>query len=254
MKGQFDTAHPFDDQEVVAQRMLRSQMPAMPIVDDRGKLLGVVALQDALNILQQEASEDIHLIAGTNVVDSLHTPTMVRLRLRLPWLFLTLAGELFIALVIAKIFKPTLEKAVVLSAFIPAITATGGNVGLQATTIIVRGLGMGTIREAHFWKVLFAEMRLGCLLGLSCGLVAGITANLIEITNPEAFKIGLSVFLAMVSSTIATSLMGALEPIVLHKFKFDPATACGPFVTMFNDLFGSVIYLLIAMLMNFSKG
>jgi cation transporter-like permease len=221
------------------------------VVGRDGKLLGIVTPHDALSILHVKASEDIHMMAGTNVVDSLHTPTVTRLKLRLPWLMLTLAGELFIALVIAKIFQPTLQRAVVLTAFMPAIMATGGNVGLQATTIIVRGLGMGTIRQGQLLRVLVSEMRLGILLGIACGIAAGVSSYLIESAHPEALKIGLAVSLAMISAASATSLGGALGPFLLHRLGRDPATACGPFVTMFNDLFGAVVYLFIAMLMDF---
>lgn len=252
MRHEFETVDPYEDQEIVARRMLQSQAPAIPVVDRHRKLLGVVTLQDALNILQQEATEDIQKIAGTNVADSVHTPAFVRWRLRVPWLMLTLAGEMVIALVMTTIFRKTMEQAAILMAFMPAIMATGGNVGLQTTTMVVRGLGMGSIREAQLWKVVFAELRVGLLLGLSCGLAAAIVSSLIELRHPDWMKVGLTVFLAMVSATLATSASGALGPLVLHKLKFDPATACGPFVTMFNDLFGAVVYLTIAMLMNFS--
>jgi magnesium transporter len=136
----------------------------------------------------------------------------------------------------------------------PAITAAGGNVGLQSTTLIVRGLGMGTIRRGQFARVLWTELRLGMLLGVTCGVAAAGVAILIEHRHPWAvvLKLGLAVFLAMVSATGATSIVGAVEPMVLHRFRFDPATACGPFVTMFNDLFGTTVYFLIATLLDFT--
>jgi magnesium transporter len=214
-------------------------------------MLGVVTLQDIVEVIQQEASEDMHKMAGSVVVDSLTTPTLVRYRMRLPWILLTLGGELFIALVISKVFRETLERAAVLAAFMPAIAAAGGNVGLQSTTLIVRGLGMGTIRMSQFMRVLWTELRLGVLLGVTCGLAAAVVAILLERGNPSVGKLGISVFLAMVSATGATSIVGAVEPMVLHRLKFDPATACGPFVTMFNDLFGTSVYFLIATLMKF---
>jgi magnesium transporter len=239
------------DQEEVAKLAQKYRLRHVPVVDGEMKLLGVVTLQDIIDVIQHEASEDIMKMAG-GVVDSLHTPTIVRFRMRLPWLFLTLGGELFIALVISKVFRATLERAAILAAFMPAIAATGGNVGLQSTSLIIRGLGMGTIRTGQFFKVLVAEMRLGSLLGLTCGIAAALMASLIEIHNPSAFKLGVAVFLAMVSATSATSLVGAAEPLILHRLKFDPATASGPFVTMFNDLFGTTIYFFIAMLLGFS--
>jgi len=215
-------------------------------------MLGVVTLQDIVEVIQHEASEDMHKMAGTVDVDTLDTPLLRRYARRLPWLLLTLGGELVIAVVISKIFRTTLEKAVVLSAFMPAIAAAGGNVGLQSTTLIVRGLGMGTIRAAQFMKVILTELRLGTFLGVTCGLASAAIAMMIQWNHQDVIKIGIAVFLAMISATVATSLGGALGPMLLHRLKMDPATACGPFVTMFNDLFGTSVYFLIASLLNFA--
>jgi magnesium transporter len=252
MQRRPETVPPDCDHVDVRRLMALKDLHSVPVVGRDGKLLGVVTQDDLLDVIEREVHEDIVNIAGAKVVDPLHTPLGLRIRLRMPWLLLTLGGELFIALVITKIFRPTLEKAVVLAAFIPAIMATGGNVGLQATTIIIRALGLGSVKSRHLWPVVFHEVRLGAILGLCCGVMAGVVAYLINWGHHEVFKISASVFLSMLSATVATSFVGTLEPLLLHRLKFDPATACGPFVTMFNDIFGSIVYLVIAMLMNFS--
>jgi|SRR5882672_10135706 len=251
MRKDISFVGPETDQEEVARLAQKYRIRAVPVVDGQLKMIGVVTLQDIVEVIQQEASEDMHKMAGSVVVDSMTTPTFVRYKMRLPWIMLTLGGELFIAVVISKIFGDTLARAAILAAFMPAITAAGGNVGLQSTTLIVRGLGMGTIRAGQFMRVLWTELRLGMLLGVTCGLAAAGVAMLIEHGYPSVFKLGIAVFLAMVSATGATSLVGAIEPMVLHRLKFDPATACGPFVTMFNDLFGTSVYFLIATLLHF---
>lgn len=251
MRKEISFVGPDTDQEEVARIAQKYRIRAVPVVDASLKMLGVVTLQDIVEVIQQEASEDMHKMAGSVVVDSLTTPTFVRYKMRLPWIMLTLGGELFIAVVISKIFGDTLQRAAILAAFMPAITAAGGNVGLQSTTLIVRGLGMGTIRSGQFMKVLMTELRLGMLLGVTCGIAAAATAMAIEHEYKSVIKLGIAVFCAMVSATGATSLVGAIEPMVLHKMKFDPATACGPFVTMFNDLFGTSVYFLIATLLQF---
>jgi magnesium transporter len=251
MRKEISFVGPDTDQEEVAKLAQKYRIRAVPVVGPDLKMLGVVTLQDIVEVIQQEASEDMHKMAGSVVVDSLTTPTFVRYRMRLPWIMLTLGGELFIAIVISKIFGDTLQRAAILAAFMPAITAAGGNVGLQSTTLIVRGLGMGTIRSGQFVRVLWTELRLGMLLGVTCGLAAAGVAMIIEIKYPSVIKLGIAVFLAMVSATGATSIVGAVEPMVLHRLKFDPATACGPFVTMFNDLFGTSVYFLIATLLQF---
>lgn len=240
------------DQEEVRHLVARSDVRSVPVLGPHGTLLGVITQDDILDVIEEEAGEDLSRMVGDDVVDPLHTPIHTRFRMRLPWILLTLGGELFIALVITHIFKPTLEKAVVLAGFIPAIMATGGNVGLQSTTMVIRSLGMGTVRMKHYPRLIFGEIRLGVLTGLACGVIAAIAAYLINWNYAEAIKVSISVFLAMVSATLATSVVGTLEPLILHRLKFDPATACGPFVTMFNDIFGSLVFLLIAMLMNFS--
>jgi magnesium transporter len=251
MRKEVSFVGPETDQEEVARMAQKYRIRAVPVVDANLKMVGVVTLQDIVEVIQQEASEDMHKMAGSVIVDSMTTPTFRRYRMRLPWIMLTLGGELFIAVVISKIFGDTLAHAAILAAFMPAITAAGGNVGLQSTTLIVRGLGMGTIRAGQFMKVLMTELRLGLLLGITCGVAAAGVAMALEYKYPSVGKLGIAVFLAMVSATGATSLVGAIEPMVLHRMKFDPATACGPFVTMFNDLFGTSVYFLIATLLHF---
>ena len=111
---------------------------------------------------------------------------------------------------------------------------------------------MGTIRTAQFFKVVMTELRLGTFLGITCGLASAAIAMLIQKDHQDVLKIGIAVFLAMISATVATSFGGALGPMLLHRFKMDPATACGPFVTMFNDIFGTTVYFLIATLLDFT--
>ncbi len=240
------------DQEEVVKIVKRYSLQAVPVVDEQQRMLGVVTLDSLMSVMEAEAGEDMLRIAGADMVDSLSTRTMTRFKLRLPWLLVTLGGELFIALVISKVFRSTLEKAAILGAYIPAIAATGGNIGLQSTTIIVRMLAMGRFKVGQGARVVMSEARLGVLLGFACGAVAACVAALLEHKSPAAFKLGLSVFVAMTSATTATSMIGAIEPLVMHKLKFDPATACGPFVTMFNDLFGTVIFFTIALALDFS--
>jgi len=107
---------------------------------------------------------------------------------------------------------------------------------------------METINPGHLFKLIFSEVKEGFLLGVICGITAAIIATLISMNEPEVIKLALAIFLAMVSATIATSFIGVIEPIILHKLNFDPASASGPFLTMFNDMFGSLVYLFIAML------
>ncbi|GJM16213.1 MAG: magnesium transporter MgtE [Thermodesulfobacteriota bacterium] len=243
------TTTPYIDQEEVVKIFQKYDILSLPVVDSSGVLLGRITADDVLDVLSEEASEDLFQMAG--VGDSLHpiyTPTRTRILLRAPWLLLTLIGELFIAFIIVYAFQPTLEKVAILAAFMPAIMATGGNVGLQTTTIIIRSLGMGTINVKQMFKLVISEMKVGLSLGLICGIIAALIGALISYNQPEVTRLALAVFIAMVSATLATSFIGVAAPLVLHKLDFDPAAASGPFLTMFNDIFGSVFYLFIAML------
>ncbi|HWP92434.1 MAG TPA: magnesium transporter [Thermodesulfobacteriota bacterium] len=243
------TVTPFIDQEEVANIFKKYDIVSLPVVDDEGRLLGRITADDVIDVITEEASEDIYRFAG--VQEYLHpifTPTITRIRLRAPWLLLTLFGELLIAFVIIYAFKPTLEKVAILAAFMPAIMATGGNVGLQTTTIVVRGLGMGTINVGHLFKLILSEVKEGFFLGAICGTVAAVLGAIISMNEPEVIRLAFAIFVSMLSAIIATSFIGAAAPLVLYKLKFDPAAASGPFLTMFNDIFGSVFYLFIAML------
>jgi magnesium transporter len=243
------TTTPYVDQEEVAKTFQKYDIFSLPVVDSRGVLLGRITADDVLDVLSEEASEDLFQMAG--VGDSLHpmyTPTFTRIKLRTPWLLLTLVGELFIAFIIVYAFQPTLEKVAILAAFMPAIMATGGNVGIQTTTIIIRSLGMGTINVKQIFKLILSEVRVGLALGVICGFIAAIIGGLISYNEPQVFRLSLAVFIAMVSATLATSFIGVAAPLILNKLDFDPAAASGPFLTMFNDIFGSVFYLFIAML------
>ena len=242
-------ATPFMDQEEVANLFEKYDIVSLPVIEENGVIVGRITADDVIDVITEEASEDMYHLAGVQeYLHPIYTPTSTRVKLRTPWLLLTLLGELLIAFVIIYAFKATLEKVAILAAFMPAIMATGGNVGIQTTTIVIRGLGMGTIHVGELRNLILAEVKVGLAIGLICGLVAAVIGSIITINEPKVAKLAIAVFIAMVSATIATSFVGVAGPLTLYKLKFDPAAASGPFLTMFNDLFGSVVYLFIAMI------
>ncbi|NIP29247.1 MAG: magnesium transporter [Candidatus Dadabacteria bacterium] len=243
------TITPLMDQEKVAEYFKQYDVISLPVVDENNKLLGRITADDIIDVISQEAEEDLYKLTGLGEhLHPIYTPTKERIKLRIPWLVLTLIGELLIAFIIIKVFQPTLQKVAILAAFMPAIMATGGNVGIQTTTIIVRSLGLGTIDFKQVIKLILAEVKVGFALGLICGLLTSVIGTLISFSQPEIFKLALAVFIAMVSATMATSFVGVAGPLLLHKLRLDPAASSGPFLTMFNDIFGSLFYLLVAML------
>jgi len=204
-----------------------------------------------VDVLEEEATEDIYTIAGvqrsgTEKINLVSDPVFKRVRLRFSWILITLTFELFVALVISKLFVTTIEKLAILTAFIPVIIAIAGNVGLQSSTLIVRSIALGTISLSRTARIIFSETRTGFSLGLICGSITGIVGFLINMKNPEVAQLALSVFVGMVSALTAAATIGTVEPLVLHKLKQDPAVSSGPLITAVNDLMGTTMYLLVA--------
>lgn len=252
MQKEFEYVRPDLDQEEVARIVEMHKLESIPVVDKGFHLLGVINLHDILQVIHQEDSEDMYRLAGSDYTHPLYTSIFKRMGLRLPWLLLALVGELLLALIIVKIFQPTLEKLVILAAFIPAVMAIGGGIGLQATTVVVRGLGMGTITLRQTYRTILGELRLGIILGSICGLLAALTGMLINLEHPEVARVGISVFIAMVLAAMGAAVVGAIMPLLMEKLRLDPAVACGPFITVFNDFFSTVLYLSVASLIGFA--
>jgi len=239
------------DQEQVAQIFKRYDVVSIPVVDADGKLLGRITVDDVVDVLEEEATEDIYTIAGvqssgTERINLVSDPVLKRVRLRFSWILITLTFELFVALVISKLFVATIEKLAILTAFIPVIIAIAGNVGLQSSTLVVRSIALGTISMSRTARIIFSETRTGFSLGLICGSITSFVGFLINMKNPEVFQLAFSVFIGMVSALTAAATIGTVEPLVLHKLKQDPAVSSGPLITAVNDLMGTTMYLLVA--------
>jgi magnesium transporter len=239
------------DQERVAQIFKRYDVVSIPVIDADGKLLGRITVDDVVDVLEEEATEDIYTIAGvqssaTEKINLVSDPVLKRVRLRFSWILITLTFELFVALVISKLFVTTIEKLAILTAFIPVIIAIAGNVGLQSSTLVVRSIALGTISLSRTARIIFSETRTGFSLGLICGSITGTVGFLINMKNPEVLQLVFSVFVGMVSALTAAATIGTVEPLVLHKLKQDPAVSSGPLITAVNDLMGTTMYLLVA--------
>jgi len=242
------------DQEQVAQLFKKYDLVSLPVVDPQGVLLGRITIDDVVDVLEEEATEDIYTIAGVQYagvekINLVSDPVLKRVRLRFSWILITLTFELFVALVIAKFFVTTIEKMAILTAFIPVIIAIAGNVGLQSSTLVVRSLALGTISLSKVTRIIFSETRTGFLLGLICGTISGSLGFLMNMRNPEVAQLTVSVFIGMVSALTAAATIGTVEPLVLYKLKQDPAVSSGPLITAVNDLMGTTMYLLVATLL-----
>ncbi len=234
------------DQEEVARVVSKYDLLAVPVVDDQERLLGIITFDDIIDVMEQEATEDIYRFAGAGEVEGMElTEASVRkvVGLRLPWLLISMLGGILSGTVIGA-YKETLETIVVLAVFIPVIMGMGGNVGTQSSTIFVRGLATGEIEPEEVWKYFFREIRVGLAMGVICGLLISSAAFIWQ-GNPY---LGLVVGVSMMVTISVATLIGTLVPLLLNKVNIDPAITAGPFVTTIKDFTGLLIYFTVASL------
>lgn len=232
------------DQEEVTKVVAKYDLFSVPVVDKDDHLVGILTVDDIIDVIRHEATEDIAKMAGTKA-EVLGARSAFRIaRLRLPWLITTLIGQLVVAFII-KHFEFTLNKVLALASFLPLIAAMGGNVGSQSATIVVRGLATGQIPYRDMVKTIFREFRVGALLGISYGVALVLMAFAIYGDRFGLF-FPLVVGLGMCISMVVASSTGAAEPFILSRFGVDPATATGPLITTTTDLIATSAYFLLA--------
>jgi magnesium transporter len=232
------------DQEEVARVLDKYDFVAIPVVDGNNILRGIVTYDDVIDVMEEEASEDIYRLAGTASHKPTREPAHRRVILRLPWLLITLAGGI-VSSIIMRSFGQSLQATVSIVFFVPVINGMGGNVGLQSSTVVVRGLATGEVRMSRILGVISKEILVGCMIGIICGgAVAGFALATQE--NPE---LGLAVGLAMFCGITIAALTGTAVPLLCEKSGIDPALAAGPFITMLNDITCLTIYLVTATLL-----
>ncbi len=232
------------DQEEAARVVSKYDLLALPVVDEEEHLLGIITFDDVIDVMEQEATEDIYHMAGAKEVvgmDLTKAPVSKVVRLRLPWLFVTMFGGVLSGSVIS-VYESTLEAIVMLAAFIPVIMGMGGNVGTQSSTIFVRGLATGEIEQSEVWDYFFREIRVGLTMGFFCGLLMSVVAYIWQ----GNVYLGLVVGTSMLITISFATLIGTLVPLVLNKLNIDPAITAGPFVTTIKDFTGLLIYFLVA--------
>jgi magnesium transporter len=229
------------DQEEVARIVARYDILAVPVVDNSNRLVGVVTVDDVIDILRKEATEDILKMAGVGE-EFVETKSIFKsTRIRLPWLFASCIGGLFAFFIIGK-FESSILKYAYLAAFIPVIMGMGGNIGTQSSTIVVRGLATGRLNVRDIWSVVLKELSIGVILGLVYGALIGSVAQL----RYSMVALAISVALAVVSSMSIAALVGSLVPMAFARINIDPAVATGPFVTTAIDIISVFFYFKIA--------
>ena len=235
----------YTDREDVAQLVARYDYLAVPVVDDDNCLVGIVTVDDVIDIISEEATGDILKMAGVGE-DYIETQTVLRgTRIRLPWLFTSFLGGLGAFFIIGN-FEISLEKYAYLAAFIPVIMGMGGNIGTQSSTIVVRGIATGKIDTGDLVSVVGKELAIGVILGVIYGIFIGVVAKVRFSHEPLALQLAFSVGLAVFTSMSVAALVGSLVPMLFEKVNIDPAVATGPFVTTSVDIVSVYCYFMIA--------
>ncbi len=229
------------DQESIARLFEHYHYLALPVVDEHRHLLGIVSAQQVMDVLREEATEDMQLMVGLSGEERVLTPWHRSIRKRLPWLCINLCTAFLAGAVIA-IFEGTIEKWAALAVFLPIVAGQGGNAGMQTLTVIIREMALGNLAPGDGRKALYKEVILGALNGLAIGVLVGLVGY--------AWKgnvvLGVIVGIAMMMNMVAAALSGVLVPYGLRWFKIDPALASSIFVTTVTDVAGFLFFLGLA--------
>ncbi len=230
------------DQEDVGRLIKKYDFLAAPVVSKQNHLLGIVTVDDIMDILEDEATEDFGEISATKGATDINLSGFVTAKKRAPWIVALMFFGLITANVIGQ-FEETLEAVVLLAAFIPMIMDSAGNVGTQSLAVAVRGLALGNLEKGGFWRMIRRELSAGFILGLICMISITLIISVIYDGNwVLALIVGVSILCTLSVSTV----IGSTVPLLINKLKLDPAIASGPFITTLNDIIGLLIYFSIA--------
>ncbi|WP_216828410.1 magnesium transporter [Alkalihalobacterium elongatum] len=250
MKTKFISVLPTTDQEQVADTIKDYDLIAVPVVTEKDVILGIVTVDDVMDIVEEETTEDIEDLMATRGSVDIDVSPLVATKRRLPWLIVLMILGIGTASLIGQ-FESTLAEMAILAIFIPLIADMGGNTGTQSLAVVVRSIALGNLEQQNvFGKLLKREAITGILMGISCGIIAFFIALFFDISGMYfGVIVGISLFCTIVLSTIT----GTVIPWLVHRLKIDPAVASGPFITTINDIVGLFLYFSIAnfMLQNF---
>ena len=229
------------DQEEVAQHVANYNLLAIPVVDEENKLAGIITVDDVIDIIKDEATEDIYRLAGVSGDEHVFSPASESVRKRLPWLAVNLITATMAAFVV-RAFQATIDEVVVLAVFMTIVASMGGNAATQALTVIVRGIALGELTWGNSRKAVFKE----ALVGLSNGLALGTVGAGVAWAMSGNLYLGLILGLAMVINLLVAAVAATVIPIILRALKIDPALASAVFITTLTDVFGFFAFLGLA--------
>lgn len=242
-----------DDQETLGEVFSRYELPSVPVVDDNGRLVGRITADDVIDVLGEEADEDIyHLGAAGRPIDYLRSSVLRIARERITWmLILVFAGLITSSLL--QFYESYFADALALVILLPLLQGSGGNAGSQTTTVIIRGLSTGEIEMRDIWKVVFKEARVGFLVGLVMAIFAALRSLMVSPGElGTRAGLALTVGLAMTGTVTLAKTLGAMLPILFKSLKMDPALMSAPFITSIVDILTVVAYFTLARLLFFA--
>lgn len=230
-----------EDQEEVARMMRDYNFLALPVVDFQNHLLGIITVDDIIDVMDEEASDDYSKLAGIADLDTMDRNPFSAAKKRLPWLIILLFLGMFTASLIGR-FEETLNKVAILAVFIPLIAGMAGNTGTQALAVAVRGIATGDLEKESKWNIIVREAGTGLITGSICGILVTFVVYFWQGDLFLGALVGISIFITLIIATLA----GSLVPLLMHRLKIDPAVASGPFITTINDIISILIYFGIA--------
>jgi magnesium transporter len=251
MDGKFVALNVTDDRKSAVEVFRKYDRVALPVIDARGKLVGIVTIDDVLDIAEEEATREIQRFGGVEALDEpyLVTPLGSMVRKRASWLIVLFLGEMLTATAMT-FFEKEIARAVVLALFVPLIISSGGNSGSQAATLIIRALALGEVKLRDWWRVMRREIASGLMLGTLLGTIGfcriALWSAFSTVYGPHWALVGLTVALALLGIVLWGTLSGSMLPLLLHRLGFDPATSSAPFVATLVDVTGLVIYFSVA--------
>ena len=251
MDNRFVALKAADDQETAIAVFQREDLTALPVIDSSGVLIGIVTVDDVLDVAEAEATEDIQKIGGLEALDNpfMEIPLARMIRKRANWLVILFFGEMLTATDMSY-FEAQIERAVVLALFVPLVISSGGNSGSQAATLVIRSLAIGEVGLRDWWRVMRREVLSGLALGFLLGTIGFLRIALwsafFKAYGEHWLGVGLTVGLALVGIVLWGTLVGSMLPFLLRRISLDPATSSTPFVATLVDVTGLIIYFSVA--------
>lgn len=243
----------YDPEEKAISVFRKYDRSALPVVDSKGVLLGIVTVDDIMDVAEREDTEDIQKLGGVEALDEpyMETPFFSLMHKRIGWLVILFLGEMMTASVLGY-FEDEIAKAVVLALFLPLIISSGGNAGSQASTLIIRAMALGEVSLGDWWRIMRREIFAGIFLGVGLGFVGFARVTLwsafSDIYGPHWLLVAATIFLSLIGVILWGTLSGSMLPMILKKLGQDPAVSSAPFVATLVDVVGVVLYFTIAII------